>query len=101
MYLNDIDFSSGSGASSSGSSIDWGGILSSVVQGYSQVQASKLQLQRAKQGLPPVDLSQYAAPPVRVQTTVAPGEGTNKTLMLAGGIGLAGLALFMLMGRRR
>lgn len=97
MYLSDIEFPSASGASS----IDWGGILSSAVQGYTQVQASKLQLERAKRGLSPIDLTNYAAPPVRLQTTVAPGEGTNKTLMLAGGIGLAGLALFMLMGRPR
>lgn len=95
MYLSDIEFPSASG------SIDWGGILSSAVQGYTQIQGQKLQLERAKRGLAPVDLTQYAAPPVRVQTTVAPGEGTNKTLMLAGGIGLAGLALFMLMGRPR
>lgn len=95
MYLSDIDFASGSG------SIDWGGILSSAVQGYTQVQASKLQLERAKRGLAPVDLTAYAAPPVRVQTTVAPGEGTNKTLLLAGGIGLAGIALLMLMRRPR
>lgn len=93
--LGDVSLTAGSGG------IDWGNILSSAVQGYTQIQGQKLQLERARRGLSPIDLTSYAAPPVRVQTTVAPGEGTNRTLMLAGGIGLAGIALLMLMRRPR
>lgn len=94
--LSDIDLTP-----SSSSSIDWSSIITPLVQGYGQYQATKLQIARAKQGLPPIDLTQYSAPPVRVATTVAPGAGTNRTLLLVGGMGLAGIALLMLMRRPR
>jgi len=58
-----------------------------------QRDAMKMNLERAKQGLPPIDAA-TAAPVVRTQVDVSPqlaqklvdtaGEGINKTLLLAG-----------------
>jgi len=62
----------------------------------------KLNMQRAQQGLPPIDAA-TAAPVVRTQVDVSPqlaqklvdtaGEGINKTLLLAGVAIAAGLFL--------
>ena len=71
-----------------------------LVQGYSQIQLIRAQTDRMKRGLAPLDATNYSTP-MRVQTTIAPGEGTNRTLMLAGGIALAALLMLQIMGRRR
>ena len=72
-----------------------------------QRDAMKLNLERAKQGQPPIDPA-TAAPVVRTQVEVSPqlqrellstaGEGINKTLLLAGA---AILGAFLIFGRRR
>jgi hypothetical protein len=81
--------------------LDW---LSSavvpLVQGYSQVQLIKAQTERMRRGLPAMDATQYA-PAARVQHTLSTGEGTNRTLLIGGAIGLAALLLVTVLGRKR
>ena len=63
-----------------------------------------LNLQRAQQGLPPIDYSRYTAPTVRTQVDVSPEilarlrEGGTNTLLLVGGIAAAALLLPRLLG---
>lgn len=66
-----------------------------------------MNLQRAQQGLPPIDYSRYNAPTVRTQVDVSPEilarlrEGGTNTLLLVGGIAAAALILPKLLGSRR
>ncbi|RPH75972.1 hypothetical protein EHM76_00390 [bacterium] len=66
-----------------------------------------LNLQRAQQGLPPIDYSRYTAPTVRTQVDVSPEilarlrEGGTNTLLLIGGVAAAFLLLPRLLGRGR
>lgn len=69
-----------------------------------QRDAMKINLERAQQGQPPIDVA-TSAPVIRTQVDVSPelqrelistaGAGINKTLLLAG----AGLAAFLLFNR--
>jgi hypothetical protein len=70
----------------------------------------ELNMQRAQQGLPPIDYSRYNAPTVRTQVDVSPEilarlrEGGMNTLLLVGGVLAAVLVLPKLLGgssRRR
>lgn len=72
-----------------------------------QKAAIDLNLQRAQQGLPPIDVSRYTAPTVRTQVDVSPEilarlreSGTN-TMLLVGGIAAAFLILPKLLGGSR
>lgn len=67
---------------------------------YQQQQVLKLQLKRAKAGQPPLELDQYAAPPARFELEA--GEKTQRTaLLIAGTLGLVGLAYFLSRPRAR
>ena len=72
-----------------------------------QKAAIDLNLQRAQQGLPPIDVSRYTAPTVRTQVDVSPEilarlrEGGMNTMLLVGGIAAAFLLLPRLMGSSR
>lgn len=72
-----------------------------------QKAAIDLNLQRAQQGLPPIDVSRYTAPTVRTQVDVSPEilarlrEGGTNTLLLVGGIAAALLLPRLLGGSRR
>lgn len=72
-----------------------------------QKAAIDLNLQRAQQGLPPIDVSRYTAPTVRTQVDVSPEilarlrEGGTNTLLLVGGIAAAALLLPRLLGGSR
>jgi hypothetical protein len=67
----------------------------------------ELNLQRAQQGLPPVDYSRYTAPTVRTQVDVSPEilarlrEGGMNTMLLIGGVLAAVLVLPKLLGGSR
>jgi hypothetical protein len=72
-----------------------------------QKAAIDLNLQRAQQGLPPIDATRYTAPTVRTQVDVSPEimarlreGGMNTALLIGGGI-LAAILLPKLLGRRR
>lgn len=66
-----------------------------ALQLYRERAATKMQMQRAAQGLPPLPVEMYS-PPIRVQ-----GGVDRPTLMLLGA-GVAGvLGLVWFMGRRR
>ena len=72
-----------------------------------QKAAIDLNLQRAQQGLPPIDVSRYTAPTLRTQVDVSPEilarlrEGGTNTLLLVGGIAAAVLLLPRLLGGSR
>lgn len=67
----------------------------------------ELNMQRASQGLAPIDYSRYTAPTLRTQVDVSPEilarlrEGGTNTLLLVGGIAAAFFLLPKLLGNRR
>jgi|DewCreStandDraft_4_1066084.scaffolds.fasta_scaffold05366_24 hypothetical protein len=79
---------------------EWGrDLLAPIVQAYRERQAVKAQMERARAGLPPLDLTQYS-PPVRVE--VGAQQATQRNLMI--GAALVGGAILLgvlLTGRRR
>lgn len=79
----------------------WSNLLQTAVpaamQLYRERQATKLQMDRARQGLPPLPIEFYS-PPVRVEAGVDP---RTQTLVLAGLGVAAGLGLVLLLGKRR
>lgn len=72
-----------------------------------QKAAIDLNLQRAQQGLPPIDVSRYTAPTVRTQVDVSPEilarlqAGGMNTLLLVGGLAAAFFVLPKLLGSSR
>lgn len=66
-----------------------------AMQLYRERQATKMQMERARAGLPPLPVEFYS-PPVRVEAGV-----DKRTMLLLAGIGAAGVLGFLLMGRRR
>lgn len=78
-----------------------------AVLAYKGQKASiEMNMARAQQGLPPIDLSRYNAPTVRTQVDVSPEilarlrEGGMNTMLLVGGIAAAVLLLPKLLGGR-
>ena len=68
--------------------------LPNLIAGVSQYQLLQVQLDRARAGLPPLDMSQYAA---GVQVGVSPEV---KNLMYGAGLLVGGIALLMYLDRR-
>lgn len=73
--------------------------IPALSQAYQQKKLFNLQMQRAQQGLPPLEVEQYT-PPMRVQAGVDTGTQRLIGWGIAGALGLG--ALFLLSrGRRR
>lgn len=70
-----------------------------LTQAYRERMILKAQLARANAGLPALDATQYS-PPVRVETTVGPGAGTNRTLLMVGAGAAVLLGMYLLIPRR-
>lgn len=71
-------------------------VVPAALQLYRESQATKLQMKRAEQGLPPLPLDYYS-PPVRVEASV-----DRSTQMILAGLGIAGaLGLLFLLSRGR
>jgi len=81
-------------------------IVPVYVQGKTQMELVKAQIDRAKQGQPPLDLTKYSAPPVVVQHEFAPNAISNqispqtKTLLFIGAGLLAALIILPPLLRR-
>jgi len=74
-------------------------ILPTFAQYKVQSKITKLQLDRAKAGLPPIDASQYTAPPITVQHEIVAQKISPQTktmLWVGGGIVLALLLIPLL-----
>lgn len=78
-------------------------IIPTVYQYKTQKKVWDLQMQRAKQGQEPLDVSQYTAPPIRVQVEptatsfeIAP---ETKRMLWIGGAVVGGLILFSMLNR--
>lgn len=65
---------------------------------YQQQQIMKLQLERAKQGLPPLDTSALTAES-GMQVGINPA--TRNTILMVAGLAVGGLLLFKFMGKKR
>ena len=65
-----------------------------------QKETADIQMERAKQGLPPIDMSRYGAAPVTVRHQVDPASFTQaidpqtKQMLWIGGLGILGLLLW-------
>jgi hypothetical protein len=68
-------------------------ILPSVLMSYQQLQLMNLNIERAKQGLPPLDIAQYTGVGVNVGLSPA-----TQQLVMVLGLGLLGI---LFLGRRR
>jgi hypothetical protein len=99
-------------ASTSATSSNVKDILSNILTGAAQVILTKqqldaqkkiidLQLERARQGLPPanIDPTQYGLPAPNVKLGLD-AETKRTVFIVAGGLGLVGLAIYLLSGRR-
>jgi len=76
-------------------------IIPTLVQAKAQQQIFKAQMQRATQGLPPLQPAEYA-PTVRVQAGISPGiTDTLKKMALPLGIGAAALLFFVMKKKGR
>lgn len=78
-----------------------GDVGGKFLQYKSQQKVLRLQLQRAKQGLPPLDMSRLA-PVIKVQPELSPEMVDDvKKYMVPAAIGLGAVLLIVLMGRRK
>lgn len=73
-------------------------LATAYYQNKTQQEIIEMQLERAKQGLPPIQADQYAAPPVRVQHEVAmPGGQQTPVYVKYALYGIVGIgAVFLL-----
>lgn len=89
MYLSDVP------------TPDWTSVLATITQAYANKKLIQAQTDRIRAGQQPMEL-----PPLQPNLTPMPVPTTLVTtgrndLLIAGGIGLAAVAAFMLLGRGR
>lgn len=78
-------------------------IIPTVYQYKTQKEVWDLQMERARQGQEPLDVSQYSAPPVRVQVEPSPMafemDPETKQMLTTGGLIAGGLLLWVFLSR--
>jgi len=78
-----------------------GQVANTYFQGKVQKETTDLQIERARQGLPPLDLSQYGAAPITTQVDVKMSPQVKTMIWVGGGLLAAIILLPLLTGKRR